>query len=111
MVYDYTVQSREDPMVNDTEKLLRFLTGAFEPGAYFVDALPFCKLFHLPYGGVRMLTPSSEVSAGLVPGRRLQKSRERVAHVDRRYVWNALQACTADRGLWVSDIPASTTEP
>ena len=88
IVYNYTARCRKDPLANDTEKLLHDLTRALEPGAHIVDALPswFCEPFYLAYGGVPRLTPSSEVSAGLVPGWRLQKSRERLARVDRRYV-------------------------
>ena len=52
MIYDYTVQGREDPLMNDTEKVLHFLTTILGSGAYLVDAFPFREPFYLSYGAI-----------------------------------------------------------
>jgi len=46
VVYDFTAQGKKDPLINDTEKAIDYFTAVLEPGAYLVDALPFCGLFH-----------------------------------------------------------------
>ena len=50
VIYDYTVQGKEDPLVNDTETVLRYFTMILEPGAFLVDTLPFRESFYLNYG-------------------------------------------------------------
>ncbi|KAF9790925.1 cytochrome P450 [Thelephora terrestris] len=43
VIYDYTAQGRADPLVDDTERVLRYFTMILEPGAYLVDTLSFLK--------------------------------------------------------------------
>lgn len=86
IVYGYTNQSGEDPLVNDTKKLFHHFTAVPEPGECLVDVFPFRELFYLDYGEVPILTLPSEVSAGLVPWCRFQKNCERMARIGRRYV-------------------------
>jgi hypothetical protein len=45
VIYDYTAQGRADPLVDDTERVLRYFTMILEPGAYLVDTLSFCEPF------------------------------------------------------------------
>ena len=59
---------------------------------------------------VSMLTPRSETSARVVPGRRVQKNREGVARTERRYVRSALQARKTDKGSWTGDIATTTAQ-
>lgn len=46
VIYDFAAQGKEDPLIGDTEKAIDYFTAVLEPGAYLVDALPFCELFH-----------------------------------------------------------------
>jgi len=47
VVYGYTVQDRQDPIVRDAEEMIRYFCMTIEPGAYLVDSLPFRKPFGL----------------------------------------------------------------
>ena len=88
VIYDYTVQWKEDPLVKDTETMLRYFAMILEPGAFLVDTLPFRESF-CTMVQFRMLTLHSETSAGVVPGCRLQKNREGMARTERQYVPSA----------------------
>ena len=51
IICDYTVQlGKEDPLMNDTETMLRCFTMILKPGAFLVDTLPFRESFYLNYG-------------------------------------------------------------
>lgn len=49
VIYDYTIQGKEGPLVNDTEMVVCYFTMILELGAFLVDTLPFCELFYLNY--------------------------------------------------------------
>lgn len=43
ITYDVHVESEDDPFITVTQKALHKLTVASVPGAYLVDAMPFCS--------------------------------------------------------------------